>query len=94
MLLVAWSIAEMTRYLYYALNIYDMVPYILVWMRYTLFIVLYPLGVSGELLTIVAAYPLIRDRKLLAYELPNFFNVSFYYHIILIFVILSYIPCK
>ena len=94
MLLVAWSIAEMTRYAYYALNIYDMVPYILVWMRYTFFIVLYPLGVSGELLTIVAAYPYIRDRKLFAFELPNILNVSFYYHILLIGVILSYIPCK
>ena len=94
MLLVAWSIAEMTRYMYYALNIYNLVPYILVWMRYTFFIVLYPLGVSGELLTIVCAYPYIRDRNLFAIPLPNFANFSFYYHILLIGVMLSYIPCK
>ncbi|CAG2109936.1 unnamed protein product [Medioppia subpectinata] len=92
MLLIAWSIAEMTRYLYYALNIYDVVPYALTWLRYTLFIVLYPIGVSGELLTIVSAIPYIRDRNLFAISLPNFANISFYYHYLLAIVILSYIP--
>jgi len=92
MLLIAWSIAEMTRYLYYALNIYDSVPYVLTWLRYTLFIVLYPIGVSGELITMVCAFPYIRDRQLFAYPLPNFANISFYYHYLIIGVMLSYIP--
>lgn len=94
MLLVAWSLAEMTRYLYYALNIYNLVPYVLTWLRYSLFIVLYPLGVSGELLTFVAAYPLIRDRDLFAIHLPNLANFSFYYHYLLVLIMLGYIPCK
>ena len=94
LLLFAWSFAEMTRYLYYALNIYNLVPYVLTWLRYSLFIVLYPVGVTGELLTMVAAYPLIRDRNLFAIHLPNFANFSFYYHYMLIVVILAYIPCK
>jgi len=92
MLLIAWSIAEMTRYLYYALNIYNLVPYVLTWLRYTLFIVLYPIGVSGELITIVSAIPYIRHRNLWAIHLPNFANISFYYHYLLVIVILSYIP--
>jgi len=31
--LIAWSIAEVMRYLYYALNLLGTVPYILVWCR-------------------------------------------------------------
>lgn len=92
MLLMAWSIAELTRYLYYALNIYELVPYVLTWLRYTLFIVLYPIGVSGELLTMVSAFPYIRDKQLLSYPLPNFANISFYYHYMIVLIMLSYIP--
>jgi very-long-chain (3R)-3-hydroxyacyl-CoA dehydratase len=31
--LIAWSIAEIVRYLYYALNLLGTVPYFLVWCR-------------------------------------------------------------
>lgn len=91
-LLFAWSVAELTRYIYYALNVYKTVPYVLVWIRYTFFIVLYPMGATGELLTIISAYPYVRDRKLFAIELPNFANVSFYYHIFMLFMIFCFIP--
>lgn len=92
LLLTAWSIAEMTRYLYYALNIYDIVPSILTWCRYTFFIILYPMGVTGELLTIISALPTIYAKSLYAIKLPNFANISFYYEYALILIMLSYIP--
>ncbi|KAF7494385.1 Very-long-chain (3R)-3-hydroxyacyl-CoA dehydratase 2 [Sarcoptes scabiei] len=91
MLLIAWSIAECTRYIYYALNIYDAVPYLSTWLRYSLFIVLYPLGVSGELLTTYAALAPIRRMKFLSLELPNALNISFYYDIYCILFMLSYV---
>ena len=40
------------RYWYYALSLVDKVPYFLTWARYSFFTFLYPIGVSGELLTI------------------------------------------
>jgi len=92
LLLIGWSIAEITRYLYYALNLFDCVPHAITWLRYTLFIVLYPIGVSGELLTMVKAFPHIRDKQLLSIQLPNFANISFYYHYLLIVIMLTYIP--
>jgi len=49
MMFCAWGIAEMIRYSFYACNILGRKIYVLTWIRYTLFIVLYPLGVSGEL---------------------------------------------
>lgn len=62
--------------------------------RYNLFIILYPLGVVGELLTIYAALPFVRRTGMYSMRLPNKYNVSFDYYYCLIIVMLSYIPCK
>ncbi|MEQ2169071.1 hypothetical protein GOODEAATRI_021100, partial [Goodea atripinnis] len=62
--------------------------------RYNLFIVLYPLGVVGELLTIYTALPFVRRSGMYSMRLPNKYNVSFDYYYFLIIVMLSYIPRK
>lgn len=62
--------------------------------RYNLFIVMYPLGVVGELLTIYAALPFVRRSGMYSMRLPNKYNVSFDYYYCLIIVMLSYIPCE
>jgi very-long-chain (3R)-3-hydroxyacyl-CoA dehydratase len=62
---LAWSFAEITRYLYYALNILDKTAYVFTWCRYSLFIVLYPIGITGELICIYKAVeylPPLRNR--------------------------------
>ena len=45
---VAWSITELVRYSFYFLSLRNSEPTWLVWMRYSFFIVLYPMGVTGE----------------------------------------------
>ena len=45
----SWGLVEVPRYLFYALNLLDAVPYPLFWLRYSLFAVLYPTGITGEL---------------------------------------------
>lgn len=62
--------------------------------RYNFFIVLYPLGVIGELLSIYAALPFVRRSGMYSMRLPNKYNVSFDYYYCLIIVMLSYIPRK
>lgn len=62
--------------------------------RYNLFIILYPLGVIGELMTIYAALPFVRRSGMYSMRLPNMYNVSFDYYYCLIIVMLSYIPRK
>lgn len=94
LILTAWSIAEITRYLYYALNLINLVPYFLTWCRYSFFLILYPVGVSGELILMYAALPYIQKRQLLYFKLPNPYNISFYSDWVLIAIMLSYIPCK
>lgn len=62
--------------------------------RYTFFIVLYPMGVAGELLTIYAALPYVQKTGLYSVTLPNKYNFSFDYYTFLILTMVSYIPCK
>lgn len=52
----AWSITELVRYSFYFFQLQNKQPYALLWMRYTFFIVLYPVGVTGEWL--IMASPL------------------------------------
>eukprot|EP00064_Thunnus_orientalis_P006547 superscaffoldBa00000686_g6565 len=59
---------------------------------YNLFIILYPVGVAGELLTIYAALPFVRRSGMYSMRLPNKYNVSFDYYYCLIIIMLSYIP--
>lgn len=56
-LLLAWSTTEIVRYLYYYFNLVNknQVPYLLQWLRYNMFIVLYPMGVASELLIIFSS---------------------------------------
>ncbi|CAN6673660.1 very-long-chain (3R)-3-hydroxyacyl-CoA dehydratase Phs1p [Trichomonascus vanleenenianus] len=47
----AWSVTEVIRYSYYALNLArGSVPKAIVWLRYNAFFVLYPLGAGSEVL--------------------------------------------
>ncbi|XP_066537239.1 very-long-chain (3R)-3-hydroxyacyl-CoA dehydratase 1 [Hoplias malabaricus] len=90
--LVVWTITEITRYSFYTFKLLNHLPYFIKWARYNLFIVMYPLGVIGELMTIYAALPYVRRSGMYSMRLPNKYNVSFDYYYFLIIVMLSYIP--
>lgn len=92
LLLIAWSVAEIIRYSYYALNIFSIAPDILVWCRYTFFIALYPMGVTGELLCFYAAQSYVKESQLWSYTLPNALNFAFSYQYLLIGIMISYVP--
>lgn len=91
-LLTAWSVTEVIRYSYYGLALINAVSDIHTWLRYSLFIILYPLGVCGELLVILAALPEIATKKHLTVELPNICNIGFSFWWYLIAYIILYIP--
>lgn len=90
--LLAWSITEIIRYSYYTLNIINSVPYILIWLRYTTFIILYPIGVTGELLCFYWAQDYAKKTGVWSIELPNKYNDTFSYYYFLWIVMLLYIP--
>jgi len=58
-LLLAWTITEIIRYSFYTYSLLDILSPSLIWCRYSFFIVLYPCGVAGELMCIVASLPTI-----------------------------------
>lgn len=90
--LLAWSITEIIRYGYYALNIIKFVPYIVVFLRYTTFIALYPIGVTGELLCFWWAQSYAKTNSVWSVEMPNKWNATFSYFTLLWIVMLLYIP--
>jgi len=60
-MLSSWAITEVVRYLFYALNQSNKSPYWLGWLRYSLFLVLYPSGVGGEVGTILVSLNFVKD---------------------------------
>ena len=45
----SWALVEVPRYLFYGLYLINAVPYPIFWLRYSLFAILYPTGIVGEL---------------------------------------------
>lgn len=59
-MIAAWSLADIIRYSYYLLNMPMMFahpPFIALWLRYTSFYPLYPMGVLGEIGILATALP-------------------------------------
>ena len=56
-MVASWSAIEIVRYVFYAFKLASdkSMPYPLFWLRYSLFMVLYPSGITGEILQIVTA---------------------------------------
>ena len=56
---LAWSITEVVRYSWYALNMLGSPAKAHTWLRYSTFITLYPTGVTGEIMLYLEALPLL-----------------------------------
>ena len=52
LIILAWSITEVIRYSFYLAGLLKKESQLLLFCRYTFFIVLYPMGVTGELLIV------------------------------------------
>ncbi|KAM7496591.1 hypothetical protein LguiA_021005 [Lonicera macranthoides] len=64
---VPWSLIGVIRYPYYALNCFGICPSFITYLRYTAFIVLYPIGVGpGEIWLMYQALPYIKKKNLYA----------------------------
>ncbi|KXJ27736.1 very-long-chain (3R)-3-hydroxyacyl-CoA dehydratase 2 [Exaiptasia diaphana] len=88
----AWSLTEVIRYSFYVCSLVSVLPYALQWCRYTFFIFLYPIGVTGELFTIYTSLPFVKASNIYSYPLPNMVNFGFSYYVFLVLVMFSYIP--
>lgn len=91
-MLLAWTLSELVRYSYYAAGILDLKVYALTWMRYSLFVVLYPVGVASELAVLYAALPQAEASSVLSLQMPNALNATFSLYHALVLLCLSYVP--
>ncbi|XP_071452115.1 very-long-chain (3R)-3-hydroxyacyl-CoA dehydratase hpo-8 [Hetaerina americana] len=91
-LIFAWTITEIIRYSYYAINIVGNVPYFIIWCRYTFFIILYPIGASGEVISMYYAQDSVAHSKMFTVEMPNILNVTFSYRYFLLINMFLYLP--
>jgi very-long-chain (3R)-3-hydroxyacyl-CoA dehydratase len=88
--LAAWALVEPPRYSYYLVKLLQVQPlYLHTWLRYSLFIVLYPLGIVGEFGCLVHALP---GASQLYLALPNRFNVVYSHQLLLAGLAVLYLP--
>eukprot|EP00179_Madagascaria_erythrocladioides_P007815 CAMPEP_0198310468 /NCGR_PEP_ID=MMETSP1450-20131203/2553_1 /TAXON_ID=753684 ORGANISM="Madagascaria erythrocladiodes, Strain CCMP3234" /NCGR_SAMPLE_ID=MMETSP1450 /ASSEMBLY_ACC=CAM_ASM_001115 /LENGTH=159 /DNA_ID=CAMNT_0044013305 /DNA_START=85 /DNA_END=560 /DNA_ORIENTATION=+ len=54
-MVLAWSLTEVPRYLYFAVSSQGVPPRWLLWVRYSTFLLLYPLGAGSEMAVLYGA---------------------------------------
>lgn len=72
-----WSLVEVVRYPYYISQMFKSNIGLLTWLRYTIWIPLYPMGILCEGIIILRNIPYFEETKRLSVELPNQWNFSF-----------------
>ena len=91
-MVLAWSITEIIRYSYYTASLINVKIGFLTWLRYTLFIILYPIGAGSELLCIFKAFPEMSSYKPYDVEMPNRLNFTLRFQYVVLLIVLSYLP--
>jgi very-long-chain (3R)-3-hydroxyacyl-CoA dehydratase len=97
LMVVSWSLVEIPRYSFYLVKLVwgdAGMPAALKWLRYSLFAVLYPSGITGELLCIVASLPSVAKLHMGEWlVMPNAINFEVTYYGLLRLVLVFYVPC-
>ncbi|KAH9661271.1 Very-long-chain (3R)-3-hydroxyacyl-CoA dehydratase [Citrus sinensis] len=84
---VCVCVFSVIRYPFYALNTIGACPHWLTYLRYTMFIPLYPIGVLGEMLLLNQAFPYMKEKNIFA----NFFaGLPFSYYNVVQVVFVMY----
>jgi len=78
-LLVTYASVEIVRYPYYLFRVYDMDIGILTWLRYTVWIPLYPIGFICEGVIALRNIPYFEETEKFSVMLPNRWNFAFYF---------------
>ena len=73
-LILAWALTEVIRYPSYALS--QSCPGWLNWLRYTIFIPLYPIGAASEMKLMYDGIPTMTPKKMYSISMPNAYNFN------------------
>ena len=91
-MIAAWALTEVPRYLSFAVGVIGQQPFWLGWLRYSTFFVLYPMGTGGEMMTLYGALPAIWQSGLFSVRLPNSWNFAFDYYWCCVALLFLYLP--
>jgi very-long-chain (3R)-3-hydroxyacyl-CoA dehydratase len=93
-MLVAWSFAEIIRYSYYAVALVDKdrIPSVMTWVRYSGFLILYPMGITGEIASLYNALDFVKRNGTYTVQMPNKLNFAFDYYNAIWFILLGLYP--
>lgn len=92
-LLISWSITEIIRYSFFGFKeAFGFYPPWLLWLRYSSFIIFYPIGISSEVGLIYIALPFIKASERYCIRMPNKWNLSIDYFYGAIFAMAIYVP--
>ena len=90
---VSWASVEVPRYGFYLASLFGAAPGWLTWLRYSLFMVLYPSGISGEIGCLWNSLPFIKEHGIGQVDLPNAHNVALsYYSLLWVLLVAVYPP--
>ncbi|KAL6437588.1 hypothetical protein ACFW04_004192 [Cataglyphis niger] len=78
-LFLIWSIIEIVRYPYYITQLLKIEISFLTWLRYTLWIPLYPLGFVCEGIIILRNIPYFEETQKFTVSLPNTYNFALHF---------------
>lgn len=78
-LFLVWSIVEVVRYPYYLTQLLKVEVSILTWLRYTIWMPLYPLGFLCEGIIILRNIPYFEETQKFTYSFPNSWNFAFHF---------------
>ena len=93
-MIVAWALSEIIRYSFYFVGLIDKekVPKIMTVARYTGFMILYPLGITGEMACMYNALDHVKATGIYSLAMPNSYNFAFNYHGFIWFTLLAIYP--
>jgi very-long-chain (3R)-3-hydroxyacyl-CoA dehydratase len=89
-LILCWAIIDCVRYPCYALGILNATPKWLLYLRYTLFIPLYPLGAASEMKLMYDSIGFVKRVEMYYVHMPNVLNFAFDYSWFLYLVLMGY----
>ena len=78
--IIPWCFADLVRYCYYLVtnvSFLEIAHPLCKWLRLSGFLILYPIGATGELLSIYDSWNILSEKCPFSIELPNQFNFSF-----------------
>lgn len=87
-----WSAIEIFRYPFYMLGCFDTEWKTLTWLRYTIWIPLYPLGVLAEAVAVIQSIRIFDETKLFSIPLPKAVGISISFSYVLrIYLVLMFL---